>query len=215
MDRSHKKEQLNLTMKMTYAIIGLLFLCGLSLYLLSRKNRKDSGQKEDYISKTGDAVRVHVLPDNRFQDLRNMALEVTPEQLQIKLPADQLKIYGVVMDWDLGDGTATFISFSTGDASMYLSSGGAVIGGGQHENVSAAAKAFIDKAEKYLDKTTRIDSTPLPDKNCVRFYFLTNKGKYTAQENMGNFENESSLWFPFFVEANKVISELRLTQEKK
>jgi len=59
------------------------------------------------------------------------------------------------MDWDLGDGIATFISFSTGDASMYLSSGGGLIGGGHHENVSVAAKTFVDKAQQYLDKTTK------------------------------------------------------------
>ena len=202
-------------MKMTYLVIGLLVLGGLAFYLTSCKNKQNSKQTEDYISKTGDSVKVHTLSDNRFQDLRNMALAVTPEQLQITLPTDQTKIYGVVMDWDLGDGTATFISFSTGDASMYLSSGGGLIGGGQHENVSTAAKEFIDKAQQYLVKTTKIDSTPLPDKNCVRFYFMTNKGKFTAQENLENFDNKSSLWLPLFVEGNKVISELRLTQEKK
>ena len=202
-------------MKMTYLIIGLLVFGGLAFYLTSCKNKHNSKQTEDYVSKTGDSVKVHNLPDNRFQDLRNMALAVTPEQLQITLPTDQTKIYGVVMDWDLGEGIATFISFSTGDASMYLTSGGGLIGGGQHENVSTAAKAFIDKAQQYLDKTTKIDSTPLPDQNCVRFYFMTNKGKFTAQENLKNFDNSSSLWLPLFEEANKVISELRLIQEKK
>ena len=200
---------------MTYLIIGLLAFSGLAFYLASCKNKQNSKQTEDYISKTGDTVKVHNLPDNRFLDLRNMAFAVTPEQLQITLPTDQIKIYGVIMDWDLGDGTATFISFSTGDASMYLSSGGGLIGGGQHENVSTAAKAFIDKAQQYLDKTTKIDSTPLPDKNCVKFYFMTNKGKFTAQENLKNFDNSSSPWLPLFEEGNKVISELRLIQEKK
>lgn len=202
-------------MKMAYLIIGLFVFGGLAFYLTSCKNKQNSMQTEDYVSKTGDSVKVHNLSDNRFQDLRNMALGVTPKQLQIALPADQTKVYGVVMDWDLGDGIATFISFSTGDASMYLSSGGGLIGGGQHENVSSAAKTFIDKAQQYLDKTTKIDSTPLPDKNCVRFYFMTNKGKFTAQENLKNFDNNSSLWLPLFEEGNKVISELRLIQEIK
>ena len=200
---------------MTYLIIGLLVFGGLIFYLTSCKNKQNSKQTDDYVSKTGDSVKVHTLPDNRFQDLRNMALGVTPEQLQITLPTDQTKIYGVVMDWDLGDGIATFISFSTGDASMYLSSGGGLIGGGQHENVIKAAKTFIDKAQTYLDKAAKIDSTPLPDKNCVRFYFMTNKGKFTAQENLKNFDNNSSPWLPLFEEGNKVISELRLIQEKK
>ena len=200
---------------MTYIIIGLITLGGLTIYLTSCNNKTKSKQDESYVSKTGDTVKVHNLEDNHYQGLRNMALGVTPEQLQITLPTDQTKIYGVVMDWDLGEGIATFISFSTGDASMYLSSGGGLIGGGHHDNVSVAAKAFIDKAQQYLDKTTKIDSTPLPDKNCVKFYFMTNKGKFTAQENLKNFDNNSSIWLPLFEEGNKVISELRLLQEKK
>ena len=119
------------------------------------------------------------------------------------------------MDWDLGDGIMTLISYETGDASMYLSSGGAVIGGGQHENVSNASKAFVSKAQGYLDKAVKTDTTILSDKNCVKFYFLTNKGKFVAQETMNNIENNSSKWLDFFEEGNKVISELRLTTEKK
>ena len=96
-----------------------------------------------------------------------------------------------------------------------MSSGGGLIGGGHHENASVAAKTFVDKAQQYLDKTTKVDSTPLPDKNCVRFYFMTNKGKFTAQENLKNFDNNSSAWLPLFEEGNKVITELRLIQEKE
>jgi hypothetical protein len=119
------------------------------------------------------------------------------------------------MDWSLDKGFATFVFFSTGDVSMYLSSGGGLIGGGQHENVSKATKTFINKAQTYLDKAIKIDSTPLSDKNCVRLCFMTNKGKFTAQENLKNFDNNSSIWLPLFEEGNKVISELRLIQEKK
>jgi len=200
---------------MTSFIIGFVVIAGLVFYLISCKNKQKSKQEENYISKTGDTVKVHNTEDNAYQGLRNMALGVTPEQLQITLPPDQTKVYGVVMDWDLGDGIATLVSFSTGDASMYLSSGGGLIGGGHHENVSIAAKAFVDKTEQYLNKSIKIDSTPLPYKNCVRFYFMTNKGKFTAQEDLKNFENKSSLWLPLFEEGNKVISELRIIQEKK
>ncbi len=142
-------------------------------------------------------------------------MNVTPDQLQLTIPNDQTKVYGVVIDWDVGSGIATLISFATGDASMYLSSGGGMIGGGHHENVSNAAKAFVDKAQTYLDKTSKTETTPLPDKNSVRFYLLTNKGKFSAQENLNNFENNSSTWLSLFEEGNKVISELRVLNEKQ
>jgi hypothetical protein len=113
------------------------------------------------------------------------------------------------MDWDLGEGTATLTSFLSGDASVYLSSGGGIIGGGGHENVKQASIAFISKAEKYLDKATRTDETPLPDSNGIKFYFLTNKGKFVGQEQMINFENSSSEWLALFEEGNKLMTEIR------
>ena len=202
-------------MKMAYYIIGLTLIIGIVFYLTSCKNKQNSKQADNYVSKSGDTVKVNTLPDNRFLDLRNMALDVTPEQLQLSLPTDQTQVFGVIMDWDLGDGTMTLITYQTGDASMYLSSGGGVIGGGQHESVSKASKEFVLMAQKYLDKSSKADRTTLPDKDCFKFYFLTNKGKFVAQENIGNIENKTSKWLGLFENANNVITELRLTTEKK
>lgn len=199
---------------MIYILIGIVFFGGLSFYLASCKSKQNSKQTDDYISQSGDTVKIHRLSKSRYQDLRNMAFNVTPEQLQLSIPSDQAKVFGVIMDWDIGDGVVSLISYGTGDASMYLSSGGGVIGGGQHENVSKASKEFVSKAQNYLDKSLKTDTSLLPDKNCVKFYFLTNKGKFVAQETMNNIENNSSEWLDFFEEGNKVISELRLTTEK-
>jgi hypothetical protein len=202
-------------MKMIYAVIGLLALGGLVFFLTSCNNKsKAGGQVKQQSQDT--TKRQKVDPNNNpYNDMRNMALEVTADQIGVQLPVDQTKIYGVVMDWDLGEGTATLISFLSGDASLYLSSGGGVIGGSGHDNVKQAAIAFIDKAEKYLSKTTKTETTPLPDKDGVRFYLLTNKGMFVGQEEMKNFENNSSKWLDLFEEGNKVITELRNTTPDK
>jgi hypothetical protein len=144
-----------------------------------------------------------------------MALNATPEQLAIELPKDKTKIYGVVMDWDLGEGTATLVAFMTGDASLYLSSGGGVIGGIGHENVNIAVKNFISNSETHINKTTKTETTPLPEKNEVKFYFLTNNGKLVGQENMANFENNTSEWLTLFEEGNNLITEIRKSTKDK
>lgn len=141
--------------------------------------------------------------------LRNMAFSVTPEQLKLLIPIERIKVFGVIMDWDLGDGIVTLISYETGDASMYLSTGGGVIGGGKYENVRAISKGFIAKAQYFLEKSFKTDTNPLPQKDYIKFYFLTNKGKFIAEEHMSNMENGSSNWLDFFEEGNKLISELR------
>ena len=196
-----------MTVKIIYLAIGLLLFGGLIFFLISCNSKSKSNKQnvqQEIIKKT------KVDPNNNpYHDLRNLALNATEEQIGVKLPTDQTKIYGVIMDWDLGEGTATLISFLSGDASLYLSSGGGIIGAGGHENVKLAVTAFIVKAEKYLNKSIKTETTPLPESNGVKFYFLTNKGKFVGQENMINFENNSSEWLDLFEEGNKLITEIR------
>ena len=122
-------------------------------------------------------------------------------------------VYGVIMDWEMGGAIATIISYQTGDASLYLSSGGGVIGGGQHQNVNSAAKQFISVAQTFLEKTIKTETTPLPSTDEVKFYFLTNKGVFVGQETIINFENNSSPWLKLFEEGNNVLTEIRKTGE--
>jgi hypothetical protein len=198
-------------MKMTtYLIIGGIILAISTFVACKPKTDK----QKDSTSQNQSPKEVK-LEKNPFDGLRDMALSVTAEQLGLKISEEQTKIYGIVMDWDLGDGIATVSAYETGDASMYLNSGGGVIGGGQHENVRNVVFPYITKGQNFLSKATLTESTPLPDKNCVRFYFLTNKGRFMAQENMKNIESKTSEWFTLFEEANKVLSELRLISEKK
>jgi hypothetical protein len=200
-------------MKIPILIIVLIAVGGLIFCLISCKSKTKVQQVNGLTDSSNDSVRIQNLKDNPYEGLRKQAFDITPQQLELSV--NDSEIYGVIMDWDLGNGIMTLITYKTGDASMYLSTGGGVIGGGQHENVNKAAKAFVSLAHKYFDKVTKIDSTPIPDKNCVRFYFLTSKGKYYGQEQMSRFENESSLWLEYFNEANKVITELKLTTEPK
>ncbi|MEJ1938304.1 hypothetical protein WDZ92_49550, partial [Nostoc sp. NIES-2111] len=143
-----------------------------------------------------------------------MALGVTPEQLKLSLPADITTVYGVIMDWEMGGAIATIIAYETGDASLYLSSGGGIIGGGQHEFVNKAAKKLITIAQTHLDKALKTEDIDLPASNHVRFYFLTNKGKFIGEDDMKNFENNTSYWQTLFEQANNILTELRMTTEK-
>jgi len=97
--------------------------------------------------------------ENVYKGLREMALNITPGELQLTMPDNQIKVYSILLDWHLGDGIATVICFSTGDASMYLSSGGGMIGAGKDEKVSRETKKLVENAQNYLNSTkNRLDS---------------------------------------------------------
>jgi len=202
-------------MKMTYIVLGMLLIGGLAFYFTSCKSKTSSGDKQSAPTQDTTNPKVYHTKTNTFADLRSMAFSVTPEQLQLSLPPDKTVVYGVIMDWGIDTVTATVVSYETGDASMYLSSGGGVIGGGQHENVNSAAKHFVSLAQSYLDKASKSETNHLPHQDEVKFYLLTNNGTYVGEDIMGNFENNTSTWLPLFNEANKVLTELRLISEKQ
>lgn len=149
--------------------------------------------------------------ENPYEGLRKMALETKPGQLGLKLSSRKTIVYGVIMDWDVKNGTASTVAFMTGNASIYFSSGAGITGGGNHENVMIMAMQLVEKAQLLLDKASRTDVTPLPATDEVIFYFLTNKGIFTKQEELENISNQSSIWVDLFLTANEVITELRKT----
>src|SRR5690606_17138736 len=196
-------------MKMiTYIIIGAVLIIASGIFLACKPKNQSADKQEN--TQTENKTEQQ---ENPFNDLRQMALSATPEQLGLE-NSNETKVFGIVMDWDLGDGIATVAAYETGDASMYLSSGGGVIGGGQHDNVRQAVFPYVQLGQGFLTKAEKTESTPLPDKDCVRFYLLTNKGIFYSQEKMKNIENENSDWLKLFEEANKVLTELRLTTEE-
>ncbi len=193
---------------MTYIIIGLILISCIAFFTTSC-GKKSTERKE--ITATQDTIKpkIHKTQENTFEDLRNTAFKITPKELGLSLSKDKTIVYGVIMDWEMGGATVSTVTYQTGDASLYLSSGGGVIGGGQHQNVNIASKKFVNFAQTFLDKATKTETTALPESNEVIFYFLTNKGLFQGKENIKNFENNSSTWIKLFEEGNNVLTELR------
>ncbi len=199
---------------MTYIIIGIILTGGLVFYLTSCRNKPTANYKQTATYQGTSKPKVYQTKENAFEGLRNMAFSAIPEQLGLSLPTDNTVVYGVIMDWQMGEATASTVAYQTGDASLYLSSGGGVIGGGQHQNVNSSVKQFVSLAQTFLDKTTKTETTPLPSTDEVKFYLLTNHGIFVGQEQMKNFENNSSTWLKLFEEGNNVLTELRNTNEE-
>lgn len=195
-------------MKVINTIIVLFFVVGSALSCNSQSQNKEQT--------SADSTQKKNVVENPYTDLRNMALSSTAEQVGVEIPAGKgIKVYGFIMDMDLGEGTATLASFLSGDASLYLSTGGGLIGGREHDNVSDATEALIAKAGKYLSKAEKTTETPLPLKDGVNFYFLTDEGIFRGQEEIANLKSQSSEWVDLFTEANKVIGEIGKIENKK
>lgn len=182
-------------------------ICGIVVLTVSCKN-KTSADVQAPVKQ--DSIPPPVAPQPPTYDaLRKMALSTTRAQLGLDTTNKRTAVYGVVMDWEIGDGIATTAAFATGDASTYLSNGGETIRGGTNENVQKAAREWVTLAQKYLEKATKTDTATLPKKDMVNFYLVTNNGLYVGEEQIKNLGKNTSSWLGLFGAGNKVLTELR------
>ena len=194
-------------MKMTYIIIGLVLIGGLFFFF---KNKSTTANPDNQQSADTGQVKKTKVPDNKYNDMRSMAFSVTPDNLKLTLPTDKTVVYGTIMDWDYSGTTVTVVSFQTGDASMYLSSGQIFIGGYAHETVKKSAMDMVSVSQTLLSKTEKTSSTAAPDKDCVKFYFLTNNGTFVHQETVANVTQPTNEWSQLYDKGQNVITQYRL-----
>jgi rhodanese-related sulfurtransferase len=86
-------------------------------------------------------------------------------------------VHAVLMDWRVSNGMATIYACADGTASLYLSSGGGFIGGGQkYPAIREAALTAISVARKLIDQFEATESTDFPLPGDVQFFVVTNAG---------------------------------------
>jgi hypothetical protein len=144
-----------------------------------------------------------------MRGLRLRVLEAPPEEIGLSDAGDEP--FAVLMDIGLDRATATLFAASTGDASIYLSSGGGVIGGYAHENVRAAAKALVTEAAQHLSRMQRVSEFPCPAAGNVRFYVRTREAIYAAEAADSALGEKADALWPLFYAGQEVLTQLRLT----
>ena len=194
---------MKITIYVIIITVGIIFIISSCTKKSEVKNTEDKDSQNQVVEQK----------ENPFIELREKAFQISPKELGLTFSNEETKVFGIIMDWEMDGATATTVSFITGDASLYLSSGGGVIGGGTHQNVKIAAEKFVEQAQSFLAKAKKTESNKLPETNYVNFYLLTNKGTYVGMENIENFDNNSSEWLPLFDQGNRVLSELRNISE--
>ena len=144
-----------------------------------------------------------------------MVLTTPPESMDQRPTADFPRVYGVLMDWPIGDQVATIFSTSTGAASLYTTSTFGIIGGEGHEPVRAAAIAFVRAADRFFDASTPAGVFPYPEADRVRFYLLTFEGVRVVETDMASVQNGTGVYAQVFNLGQEVLTQLRLIAEQR
>ncbi len=147
-------------------------------------------------------------PAEVMREMRNKWLTRVPKQGDYELDDD---VVAVLMEWPLGEKTATVLASAKGDASLYTTSSFGIIGGSGHEHVRKAARHFITCAQTFLYLAIPTTVFPYPDSHTLQVYFVTPKGVRAVSFSMDEVEIEKSPARALFSYGQEVLTQLRLS----
>lgn len=142
--------------------------------------------------------------------LRQQILDLTPDDVGLAVAPDDP--FAIVMDLGYPDAVVSIVSVATGDASLYVSTGGGVIGGAGHANVREAALAFVAEAKNHSSRFALAAETPYATAGNVRFYVRTASAVRVAEANELALQEGSDALAPLYAAGQNVITQLRITQ---
>jgi hypothetical protein len=81
-----------------------------------------------------------------YLGLRSLAFTVDPDTIQVSRESHLRAAWCALLEFGLEGGSATLLAVADGTVSFYTSTGGGVIGAGEHEAVRIAADRFLEEA---------------------------------------------------------------------
>lgn len=103
--------------------------------------------------------------------------------------------------------------------SLYLSTGGGVIGGGQQESVRSACVEMLSITNQYAEDFTAacepVSTFAMPGEGEVFFYLVTSSGVFQAQCMEDALTAQRDPFSALFNNCHAVMSEVRKIEEKR
>ena len=158
------------------------------------------------------------MPSAAYEALRNQALHMNSQQIGLPASPDPSTPWAVVMDWGMGEAnaTVTVLAIFDGTASIYFSTGGGSIGGGQsHESIRAAAQRAVIIASEVQPQVRKVTSYPLPKSGEVAFYLLSDAGVFSASATQADLSAHRHPLSKLGSAMQDIITQYRLTQAKQ
>jgi hypothetical protein len=111
-------------------------------------------------------------PIEMYSHMRSMALGAAKSGVIPRL-GDHPDVFGVVVDIPAQGGYASVVALGDNTTSMYTSTGGGIIGAGEHPVVATATQRLLSAVQAHLTFFSQDDDGSLPRQGEVRLHVLT------------------------------------------
>jgi hypothetical protein len=125
---------------------------------------------------------------------------------------EERQLLAAVMDVALPEAVATLVGIADGSTSMYFSTGGGVIGAGQHEAVRAATERWLEVCIGAAEQFVPVVDPPLPEVGTVQLVLVTRVGLAHALAREDDLRVDHPL-SPLYTAAQEVITQVRLVEQ--
>lgn len=115
------------------------------------------------------------------RDMREQIFTLSPGDIGIASGPGHVHVWTVLMETGYPQAVASLVAVADGTTSLYFSSGGGIIGAGQHAAVRSRTEQFVAGADALTNLFTPATEHPLPGVRRVRFYLRTFHGLLTAE----------------------------------
>jgi hypothetical protein len=149
------------------------------------------------------------------EGLRAQILDLDPAEVGLDRFAATRRVWGALLETGYPKATATLVSLADGTTSLYLSTGGGIIGGGGHDRVAAATQSFLAAVEDHLGQLSPDPDSAVPAVGRVIIRAMTYQGRYraeAAEDDLGDGRHPLS---PVFYAAHDVLTELRMIDQAR
>ena len=153
---------------------------------------------------------------NARRELRANILASRAGDLGIKESSDCRRVWGVVVDWPVGDQIATVVALCDGNASLYTTSTFGVLGGVGHSDVRRAAVALVRDADRFHADGKATTDRSYPSAGRIRFHLLAFDGVRVVEDDQKSIEAGKNRYSALFGRAQDVLTELcKVTESRK
>ena len=153
-------------------------------------------------------------PEDGTPALRKMLLGAKPSDFGLAPTSELPRVWAAMMEWHVNNGVVSLVAVAEGSTSLYFSTGGGIIGGGEHESVRAENHKLLAFIEKSLEMFVQVDTALPVLKGAVTFAVLTYDGLRGARDKEERMTQRQSPLWPVYYLGQGVITALRLATEK-
>lgn len=156
------------------------------------------GKKSDERQEAADAAEHYFV-------LRQQVFDLPQNEEFMRVRRDNYP-YALMMETGFEGGSFCLVAVQGGDASLYHSQGGGVIGAGRNEQVASMTEELLIAAEGFKDFLDDTEDFPLADIGHTRFFLITADGVRSGDYREIDLGEGALPMTPLFQQAHGLIS---------